>query len=234
VKLEARNVTAGYGRVAILHDVSLSIPERGIVTILGPNGAGKSTLLRALAGQIPLMSGDRLLDGASYARSDATSTSRAGVALVPQTDAVFADLTVEDNLRIGAHGREDADEAIAEVVSRFPILDERLEQAAGSLSGGERQLLAVSAALLMRPSVLLLDEPTTGLAPTAAAATAGLIADTAAEGTAVAWVVEQSPELALERADRAYFVEAGQIRFEGEARSLMEADRLEALMLQRA
>ncbi|MGH3993083.1 MAG: ATP-binding cassette domain-containing protein, partial [Pseudonocardiaceae bacterium] len=163
----------------------------------------------------------------------ATWAARAGIALVPQDHSVFADLTVAQNLRLGAGDRPDAAAAIAEVVEAFPVLRERAGQVAGSLSGGERQILAISSALLMRPAVLLLDEPTTGLAPHAALMTARLISDAVAGGTAVVWVVEQTPELALERAGRAYFLEAGQIRFDGEPEALRENGRLEDLFLQR-
>jgi branched-chain amino acid transport system ATP-binding protein len=151
---------------------------------------------------------------------------------VPQTGAVFPNLTVTENLRIGALRREDPGPAIAATLERFPILGERPNQVAGSLSGGERQVLAISAALLMRPRVLLLDEPTTGLAPLIAAEIADLILDAVGEGMAAAWVVEQMPELALRRAEHAYFIEGGEITFDGPASALMERERLEELMLQ--
>lgn len=234
MNLEARKLTGGYGRVEVLHDVSVTIPEGGVVAVLGPNGAGKSTLLKTLAGHLPAMAGELLLAGERYDGRDARWLARAGVVLVPQTGAVFPDLTVAENLRLGALHNPDGAGDIAAAMERFPMLRERSGQSAGSLSGGERQLLAISSALLMRPKVLLLDEPTTGLAPQAAATTADLIGQAIERGTAVAWVVEQMPELALGRAQHAYFLEAGQITYAGPASSLLEAGRLEELMLQHA
>ena len=234
MNLEAQNLTGGYGRVEILHDVSLRIGTEGMVAILGPNGAGKSTLLKTLAGHLPVLGGQLLLDGQRYDGRDARWAARAGIALVPQTGSVFPDLSVAENLRLGALYHPRPDEAIAEAMERFPVLGERAGQAAGSLSGGERQLLAISSALLMEPKVLLLDEPTTGLSPMAAEATAELIGESIQHGMAVAWVVEQMPELALERATRAYFIEAGQVTFDGDASALLEREKLEELMLQHA
>jgi branched-chain amino acid transport system ATP-binding protein len=234
VILEARDLSAGYGKLPVLHDVSVAIPEDGVVAILGPNGAGKSTLMKVLARQLEVMSGELRFKGEPYSGRGATWAARAGIALVPQDHNVFADLSVEQNLRLGAGDRSDGPKAIAEVMEAFPVLRERATQVAGSLSGGERQILAISSALLMQPSVLLLDEPTTGLAPQAAQTTAQLISDAVARGTAVAWVVEQTPELALERASRAFFLEGGQIRFEGEPKALLDNGRLEELFLQRA
>ena len=234
MNLEARKLVGGYGRVEVLHDVSISVPESGVVAILGPNGAGKSTLLKTLAGHLPAISGELLLAGERYNERTARWLAREGVVLVPQTGAVFPDLTVEENLRLGALHNPDRSKDIATAMERFPVLGERKNQSAGSLSGGERQLLAISSALLMRPKVLLLDEPTTGLSPIAAKSTADLIGEAIEGGTAVAWVVEQMPELALQRAEHAYFLEAGQITYDGPASTLMEAGRLEELMLQHA
>jgi ABC-type branched-subunit amino acid transport system ATPase component len=232
--LEARGLSAGYGRLPVLHEVSVAIPDEGVVAILGPNGAGKSTLMKVLARRLVVMSGELRFRGESYANRGATWAARSGIALVPQDHSVFADLTVAQNLRLGAGDRSDAANAIADAMGDFPYLRERAGQVAGSLSGGERQILAVTSALLMRPTVLLLDEPTTGLAPQAAQMTAQLISDAVAGGTAVVWVVEQTPELALERASRAYFLEGGQIRFDGEPKALLDNGRLEELFLQRA
>jgi len=234
VNLEARDLRGGYGKVEILHGVSLRLDAQGMVAILGPNGAGKSTLLNTLAGHLPALGGELLLDGERYDHRDARWASRAGIALVPQSGAVFPDLTVEENLRLGALHSKDAATKISAAMGRFPVLGERASQSAGSLSGGERKLLAISSALLMEPKVLLLDEPTTGLSPMAAQATAELIGESIQGGMSVAWVVEQTPELALERATRAYFVEAGQVTYDGPADALLERGRLEELMLQHA
>jgi branched-chain amino acid transport system ATP-binding protein len=230
--LEAREITAGYGKIPVLHEVSITIRDRGAVAILGPNGAGKSTLMKTLARQLPTMSGELVIEGDRYDQRNAQWATAEGIALVPQENAVFPDLTVLENLRLGATARKGVQGNIDEPMDRFPILRERAHQRAGSLSGGERQLLAVSCALLMDPSVLLLDEPTTGLAPMAAEMVAELIADVIASGTAVAWVVEQMPELALRRAEQVYLLNGGQIQFEGDPSELLEEGRLEGLMLQ--
>jgi branched-chain amino acid transport system ATP-binding protein len=234
VRLDAARLCAGYGSVQVLHEVSLTIPEGSLVAILGPNGAGKSTLLKTLAGLLPVMDGDVRLDDESYRGRDARTLARTGVTLVPQTGAVFPNLTVLENLHIGALGRAGADPEIADTLAEFPMLAERPNQLAGSLSGGERQVLAITAALLMRPKVLLLDEPTTGLAPLVATQIADLILAAVGKRMAVGWVVEQMPELALKRAEHAYFLEGGEITFEGPASVLLERERLEELMLQQA
>jgi len=234
MKLIAHEITTGYGKVPIIHGASLTIPEKSIVAVLGPNGAGKSTLLKAIARQLPLMSGDLTLGGQRYDDRDAIWAARSGIVLVAQTGNVFADLSVEDNLRLGALHSTDSKSDIAKVMDRFPVLRDRARQSAGSLSGGERQLLAVTSAMLMRPQVLLLDEPTTGLSPLAAQATAGIIDEIVEDGVAVAWVVEQMPDLALRRATHAYFVEAGQLTFFEDPAQLLETGRLEQLMLHKS
>lgn len=234
MNLEAADLCAGYGSVQVLHEVSLIVSEGSLVAILGPNGAGKSTLLKTLAGLLPVMDGDIRLNEDSYRGREAPSVARSGLALVPQTGAVFPNLTVTENLRIGALGRTGADSDIAATLDEFPMLGERPNQLAGSLSGGERQVLAIASALLMRPKVMLLDEPTTGLAPLVATQVAELIVAAVERGMAVAWVVEQMPELALKQAEHAYFLEAGEITFEGPAGALLERERLKELMLQPA
>lgn len=232
--LETTDLVAGYGRLPVLHGVSIQVPERGASAIIGPNGAGKSTLMKTLARQIPVMSGDIEIRGRSYRGRDAVWAARNGIAYVPQTGNVFPDLSVEENLRLGAFARSDARAAIQEARDRFPVLAERAPQSAGSLSGGERQILAISCALLMRPSLLLLDEPTTGLSPKATRMVVDWIGEIIAGGTAVLWVVEQQPKPVLERAEVAYMLEAGQVRFAGEAGPLLEEGRLEELFLRRS
>jgi branched-chain amino acid transport system ATP-binding protein len=232
--LEVRELRAGYGRLPVLHGVSLSVPPEGSVAILGPNGAGKSTLLKALARQLPIMDGELRFDGEPYGHEGGTWAARHGIALVPQTGNVFADLTIRDNLRLSAMRRSDGEAAIEQAVNRFPVLGERAGQLAGSLSGGERQMLAISSALLLEPRLLLLDEPTTGLSPKAAEETAEAVAEVSREGTAVLWVVEQMPELVLRRVRHAYVMEAGRMQFDGTPAELMDGGRLEQLLLQRA
>jgi ABC-type branched-subunit amino acid transport system ATPase component len=232
VTLEAHDLCAGYGRLEVLHGVSLGVPPEGAVAILGPNGAGKSTLLKVLARELPLMSGHLLLGGDDYGERDATWAARNGIALVPQTGNVFPDLTVRENLRLGAMRRADGSAAIDRATERFPVLAERASQLAGSLSGGERQMLAIASALLLEPKVLLLDEPTTGLSPKAAAATSEIVAEISAGGTAVVWVVEQMPELVLRQVEHVYVMAAGRVQHEGPPEEFLVEGRLEQMLLQ--
>ena len=231
--LESRKLVAGYGKIPVLHSVSVALPEGEAVAILGPNGAGKSTLLKTLGRQLPVMDGDVLFQGESYADRDPNWAANHGIAFVPQGQSVFPNLTVLENLRIGAWLHPTPDQAMREAMSRFPILEERASQSAGSLSGGERQTLAISCALLMRPSVLLLDEPTSGLAPKAARQIIDWISEIVEQGVSVIWVVEQMPELILERSQTAYMLEAGRIRFEGKAEALLREGQLEKLFLEK-
>jgi ABC-type branched-subunit amino acid transport system ATPase component len=180
------------------------------------------------------MSGELIFGGKPYHREDSTWAARNGIALVPQSNAVFPDLSIRDNLRLGAMRRADGQAAIDAAVARFPVLGERTDQLAGSLSGGERQMLAISSALLLQPKLLLLDEPTTGLSPKAAEATAESVAEVARGGTAVLWVVEQMPELVLRRVQAAYVMQAGRVQFEGSPQELLDGGRLEQMLLQRA
>lgn len=230
--LESQGLVAGYGKLPVVHSVSVALPEGAAVAIIGPNGAGKSTLLKTLARQLPVMDGDVLYQGESYAGKDPNWAANHGIAFVPQGQSVFPNLTVLENLRIGAWLHPNPGLAIEEATSRFPILEERASQNAGSLSGGERQTLAISCALLMRPSVLLLDEPTSGLSPKAAKQIIDWISETVEQGMSVMWVVEQMPELILERSQKAYMLEAGRMKFEGEAESLVQSGQLEKLFLE--
>jgi branched-chain amino acid transport system ATP-binding protein len=231
--LESRELVAGYGKLPVLHSISVALPEGEAVAIVGPNGAGKSTLLKTLARQLPVMEGDVLFRGQSYANKDTNWAANHGIAFVPQGQSVFPSLTVLENLRIGAWLHSSPDQAVKEAMSRFPILKERAGQVAGSLSGGERQILAISCALLMRPSVLLLDEPTSGLAPKAARLIIDWISEIVEQGMSVIWVVEQLPELVLERSQSAYMLEAGDVKFEGKAKALLREGELEKLFLER-
>lgn len=219
---QASHLSAGYGRLAVLHDVSISIPEHGAVAILGPNGAGKSTLLKVLARLLPVLDGSLQLRGEPYESRSAPWAARNGVALVPQEREVFSDLTVSENLALSARLSDRPKEATEKVLADFPILRERSSQLAGSLSGGERKILAISSALLTDPALLLLDEPTAGLAPQARLVVAKLIDSAVESRTAIVWVVEQAPEFVLDRVDHAYLIEAGQVRFGGEPRELLD------------
>ncbi|MEW5628447.1 ABC transporter ATP-binding protein [Streptomyces hydrogenans] len=239
--LEVQGLSVTYGgSVTALHDVSLRVPARSIVTMLGANGAGKSTLLRAVSGTLPLhsgsVSGGRVdFDGVPLAGRSAADVVAAGVVQVPEGRRVFAGLSVADNLRAGRLGvpgrdREDARRATAEVYALFPVLAERRGQAAGLLSGGEQQMLAIGRALMARPRLLLLDEPSLGLAPLVVARIAEVVRHINALGTGVL-LVEQNAALALELADHAYVLDVGRIRLEGPADELSRSDEVRRLYL---
>jgi ABC-type branched-subunit amino acid transport system ATPase component len=196
--------------------------------ILGANGAGKTTLLKTIAGHLTPTSGQILLSGEPIDGNGPSGAAGAGVGYVPQEQNVFGELSVYDNLRIGIL---DDPSAVHDAFERFPLLAERSRQHADTLSGGERQILAISAALVPGPRLLLLDEPTSGLAPLFVEQIVEWIAGEAAGGTTVLWVVEQNPEPILKVSNRTYLMEGGQIVQELDSRSLLEPGRLERLLL---
>lgn len=229
MKLSAHDLVAGYGKLAVLQAVDFEINDGELVAVLGPNGAGKSTLMRALARTLPVMGGRLELDGSSIAGWRANQASKAGIGYVPQEENVFADLSVQENLQLSAPGGPDR-ELVDQVYARFPVLAERGTQTAGSLSGGERQSLAVSMAVLARPRLLLLDEPTSGLSPLASKALTDWIVEIAASGVSIVWIVEQNPEPVLAAAARAYALSAGNVVYAGAA-SEISGDEALALAL---
>jgi branched-chain amino acid transport system ATP-binding protein len=214
--LELRGVGARYGALQALHGVDLSVDEGEVVAVLGANGAGKTTTLRAISGTVRT-SGEIGFAGGRLARRP-ESVARAGIAHVPEGRGTFAELTVEENLRLGAYVRRDRSAVKADqdrVLERFPILAERRRQAAGTLSGGEQQQLALARALVQRPRLLLLDEPSLGLAPRVVADLFRVIAElNEREGLSVL-VVEQNATLALSVAARAYVLEVGRVAVTG-------------------
>jgi branched-chain amino acid transport system ATP-binding protein len=216
--LELEDVTARYGPVTALHGVSLTVAEGEAVAVLGANGAGKTTTLRAISGAVKR--GGRLaFEGKSIARSSPEAVARAGIAHVPEGRGTLTELTVRENLRLGAYTRRDR-AAIKEdeerVLGYFPPLRERRDQRAGTLSGGEQQMLALARALMLRPRLLLLDEPSLGLAPLVVAEIFRIVGELNDEGLAVL-VVEQNAALALEASSRAYVLEVGKVAVEGES-----------------
>ena len=221
--LRAAELSSGYGRLPVLHNVDFAVGEGEMVAVLGPNGAGKSTLMKTLAGLLPPMSGTIELRGASTAGWSAPRIAQAGIGYVPQENNVFPTLSVRENLEIGRGSGRGA-RSLDQVFDRFPILAERQAQRAGTLSGGERQMLALSSALLMEPELLLLDEPTTGLSPQMVSLLSDWIREIAESGLSVVWVVEQNPERVLRAASRAYLMAGGQAREELNPRGLADAD----------
>lgn len=222
--LEVEGVTAGYGRAQALWDVSLTVGEAEIVTIIGPNGAGKSTLVNVLAGIHPAWGGRIVFEGTDLTALKPHQVCSAGVAVVPEGRQVFADMSVSDNLEIGAYhpGARPARKASYDRVCEiFPILAERSNQMAGSLSGGEQQMLAIGRALMAQPRLLLLDEPSLGLAPVIVDAIFDILRRIHEQGTAVL-VVEQNVVEALELAARGYVLEQGRVVKEATASSLLD------------
>jgi branched-chain amino acid transport system ATP-binding protein len=215
-------VTARYGRIAALHDVSLSVGRGELVCLIGANGAGKTTTLRTISGLLHPASGRIVLDGEEIQGLAPREILRRGIAHCPEGRRVFPYMTVRENLEMGAYARTDA-RAVAldldRVLGHFPILAERRRQAAGTLSGGEQQMLAIGRALMARPRVILFDEPSLGLAPTMVETVFALIAGIQREGTTVL-MVEQNAHMALQLATRAYVMETGRIALEGPAREL--------------
>lgn len=226
--LEMKNVSVNYGQVSSIRDISISVPKGGVVTIIGGNGAGKTTTLRAISGLAPLSSGEILFNGERIDHLPVDKIVGKGIAHVPEGRRVFPDLTVEENLRTGAFLRRDkeaVEKDLEHVFSRFPCLLERRTQWAKTMSGGEQQMLAIGRALMSDPKILLMDEPSMGLAPVVVEEIAIIIEDINAEGVTVV-LVEQNAELALELANYAYVLETGSMALEGEAKELHDNDHV--------
>ena len=222
--LEIAGLEVHYGQVAALKGVSMAVPVGGVVTIIGGNGAGKSTTLRAISGLTPISRGEICFDGKRIDRLAPEKIVARGIAHVPEGRRVFPDLTVEENLRTGAFLRRDLsgiERDLEAVYQRFPRLKERRRQWARSLSGGEQQMAAIGRALMSAPRLLLLDEPSMGLAPVMVQQIARIITDIVKGGVPVV-LVEQNAELALRLADYAYVLETGTVALEGAARDLHE------------
>ncbi|ODU54989.1 MAG: ABC transporter ATP-binding protein [Acetobacteraceae bacterium SCN 69-10] len=217
VLLDVRGLHAGYGEIKVLHGLDFMVSAGGVTTLLGANGAGKTTTLRAISGMIRT-SGDIVLAGAPIGGKATEAIAALGVAHVPDGRGTFMELTVEENLRLGAYTRRDNPAADMEkMFTYFPKLRQRFRQQAGTLSGGEQQMLAIARALMLRPRLLLLDEPSFGLAPLIVREIFEIMRTVIAqEGTSIL-VVEQNAALALAIADRAYLLETGRIVMSGPA-----------------
>ena len=225
--LEVAGLRAGYGPVNVLHDIDLAVDDGEIVVVLGANGAGKTTTIRAISGTIH-RSGTVTLAGHSIVSASAESIVRAGVAQVPQGRGTFPELSVLDNLRIGAYTRRDGGAAddIDRWFQTFPRLAERRDQRAGSLSGGEQQMLAIARALMSRPKLLLCDEPSQGLAPIIVQEMFAIIDSLSKEQGIAVLLVEQNANLAMEIAQRVYLLETGHIVASGDAATISADDSI--------
>jgi branched-chain amino acid transport system ATP-binding protein len=231
--LRCEGLSARYGRVPVLNDVSLEVRTGELVALIGPNGAGKTTTLKVITSLLPPTAGTVTFQGSPLTGQDPADIVAGGVALVPQGRMIFQSLTVGENLRLGAYRVREAGtiaEREAFVLRVFPALATRLRQAGGTLSGGEQQMLAIGRALMSSPSLLILDEPSTGLAPTMVEAIFRTLLELHGQGTMVL-LVEQNAQLALELASRAYVMESGTIVAEGRAADLKRDDRVMAAYL---
>jgi neutral amino acid transport system ATP-binding protein len=229
--LGAEDLVAGYvPEVDVLNGVTFAVREGEIATLVGPNGAGKSTLIKAIFGLVRPRRGRVLLRGEELTGLEPHSIARRGMGYVPQLDNVFPSLTVEENLEMGSLVRSRTRERIAAMYELFPRLGERRTQAAGTMSGGERQMLAMARALMPDPQVLLLDEPSAGLAPAFVEAIFKQIEDINRAGVTLV-MVEQNARRALAMSDRGYVLDLGQNRFEGSGRELLEDPKVAELYL---
>ena len=223
--LETRGLRAYYGQTQALYNVDIAVEDGGVTAVLGANGAGKTTLLRALCAMTPRQ-GELFFDGEAFNPREAEDAARMGIAHAPDGRGTFLDLTVDENLRLGSYTRRDRTGVardLKRVFDYFPRLKERRHQQAGTLSGGEQQMLAISRALMLRPRLLLLDEPSFGLAPLLVKDIFRILAAINREERVAMLIVEQNANLALDLADCAYLLETGRVAFHGPS-SVVRAD----------
>lgn len=230
--LEIKNLVAGYGRIEVLHNVSMTVNRGEIVTMVGANGAGKSTTLKSIFGLTTIFSGQILFRGKELTSLKAHHLAALGLAYVPQEQSVFPTLTVRENLEMGAYAvaPQLIPERVEQVCKRFPILEERAKQKAGTLSGGERQMLAIARGLMTEPHLMLLDEPSLGLAPIIIATLFEQIQAINETGMTI-FLIEQNARRALALAHRGYVLELGQIRYEGKGSELLVDEHVQKAYL---
>jgi branched-chain amino acid transport system ATP-binding protein len=231
--LRLEEVSAGYGRLVVLTSVTIEVGRGDLVCLIGANGAGKTTTLKTISGLLRPTAGRIVFEGREIQGLPPQEILRRGIAHCPEGRRVFPHLTVQENLAMGAYVRIDAPAVAADlerVLAHFPILAERRRQAAGTLSGGEQQMLAIGRVLMARPRLILFDEPSLGLAPAVVEATFGIIAEIRKDGTTV-FMVEQNAFMALRMATRAYVMETGRITLEGPAPDLLENEHVKRAYL---
>jgi len=231
--LRLESVSAGYGRVGVLSEVSMEVREGDFVCLVGANGAGKTTTLKTISGLLRPSAGRIVFDGQDIGGRKPQDILRLGIAHCPEGRRVFPHLTVQENLAMGAYVRRDAAAVATDlerVLAHFPVLAERRRQAAGTLSGGEQQMLAIGRALMARPRLIMFDEPSLGLAPTVIETTFRIIGEIQKDGTTV-FMVEQNAYMALRMATRAYVMETGRITLEGPARALLDDEHVKKAYL---
>ena len=233
--LEISDIVVNYGRIEALHGISLTVEDGELVTLLGANGAGKSTTMRAISGLLPLTRGKVVFDGQDLSKMKAHLRVLAGIVQAPEGRGVFPGMTVQENLDMGCYARKFAkkseyNERLEWVFELFPRLQERRAQVGGTMSGGEQQMVAIGRALMARPRVLLLDEPSMGLAPMIIQQIFRIISEINSQGTTVL-LVEQNAQQALTRSDRAYILETGEVTRTGAGKDLLADDSIKAAYL---
>ena len=231
--LKIENVSAGYGDLKVLFNVSLQMQQGEVVSLVGSNGAGKTTLLRILSGFVPITSGNITYDGKDMLGIKTYEKAKNGIAHIPQGRGILGTLTVRENLVLGAYPKEkrvNVEEKIEKAYQMYPILSERRNQLAGSLSGGEQQMLAISRALMIEPKLLMLDEPSLGLAPKIVGEMFDIIAGVAQQGVSIL-IVEQNLVQALSVAKRGYVLETGKIVLEGSSDELLNNEAVRSAYL---
>ena len=231
--LELNNVDVAYGGIRAVRKLSLHVNQGELVSLIGANGAGKSTTLRAICGLVPLAGGSIHYQGQSLSGQAVYSMVRQGLVMVPEGRGIFPQLTIEENLQMGAYSRNDKDvvaKDLEQVYTRFPRMAERRKQTAGTLSGGEQQMLAMGRAILSRPKLLLLDEPTMGLAPIMVDRIFEVIEDISRQGVTIL-LIEQNARLALEVSQRGYVLESGELTLQGPAQELLHDPKVRAAYL---
>lgn len=231
--LKVKNIDVYYGEVQALSDVSINVQENEIVTIIGANSAGKTTTLKAIAGLLDIKKGEIEFLNKRLDLMDGHKRVEYGIALIPEGRDIFSEMTVQENLLLGAYSRKDKEEIKRDfdyVFALFPLLKERKKQIAGTLSGGEQQMLAIARAIMSRPQLLMLDEPSLGLAPKIVESIFKIIKEINKNGVAIL-LVEQNAHLALNIADTAYVIETGRIILEGKAKNLLNDQKVKEAYL---
>lgn len=229
--LEVKGLKSGYGKVSVLFGIDIYIEKGEMISILGSNGAGKTTLMRTIVGVTPATEGEIKFNGESIRHLRPDQITGKGINYVPQERNVFPDLTVQENLEMGAFLIHDPKDRIEKIYLQFPILKERSKQYAGTLSGGERQMLAVGCALLTDPELLILDEPSGGLSPQATQALVNQIVEINESGTSIIWVVEENPRQVLQHTKRVYMMANGLVVKSGSANEFLDDPNFDRLFL---
>jgi ABC-type branched-subunit amino acid transport system ATPase component len=231
--LEIKGLTSGYGKLPILHDVNFSVARGSLTSVIGPNGAGKTTLMSSIINTVNIMAGEIWYEGQKINDKEPNEIAAMGVGYVPQSANVFPNMTVDENLEMGAHTlpKQQRMIEIESIYHMFPRLRERIKQKASTLSGGERQMLAIGSALLTNPRMIILDEPTSGLSPQIVDDVMDSIIQIRKKGATLIWVVEENPKQVLSVADMVYVMENGYIKTKSSSQELLEAEDFSQIFL---